>query len=138
MRKLSLLAIVLAFAILLSSCTTESISAIEKQLYDSINELYATAYDKMQFILRAWNFSIENGYGSSRFYKEYWKNLAKHLGISQIEMKEAGRKVLPTVLPPTLNFENIVNDDLAFSTYISDTDVSILIAKSSDITRPYP
>lgn len=131
MKKLSLLATVLAFTILLCSCGAPAQNtnpAIEKQLYESINTLYGVADAKMQYILLAWDFSIKNNYNSGRFHNGYWKDFAERLGISQEEMKEVGLKVMSPLLPD-LNWEYIVNDDKAFSVYIQGVSTSISIAK---------
>lgn len=61
MKKISLLAILLAIVVLFAACGTtaqNSVAETELKLYKTLNTIYSAEALNMQYILRAWEFTI--------------------------------------------------------------------------------
>lgn len=103
MKKISLLAILLAIVILFVACDTttetesKSITETESKLYQTLNIIYNNEALRMQYILRAWEFT--NRYSNSSYYDddEYWKAYSKKLSISEDDIEEGILLLLPNV-----------------------------------------
>lgn len=98
MKKISLLAILLAIVVLFAACGTtaqNSVAETELKLYKTLNTIYSAEALNMQYILRAWEFT--NSYSNSSYYDdyEYWKAYAKELSMSKNDIKEGIRLILP-------------------------------------------
>lgn len=125
MKKISF--IMLAIAMLFVVCGTiftisTSITETESKLYQTLNIIYNNEALRMQYILRAWEFT--NRYSDSSYYDddEYWKAYSKRLSISEDDIKEGILLLLPNVK----SF-----DDEFFSQCLRVPDCAITVAANS-------